>query len=158
AVPGRQRPADHADGHRAFGAGVDLRIADTVDLVRADRCGGGRVPGRRVGRRPRLSHHPVARHAERRRHDGGADRAGRDRHHHGTRHQAAREAAAALAAGVRRADMKRWVWLAAGLILLVSLAGLWTSRLAGRRGSRFSVLITVVTGWLAAWVLWGFVG
>ena len=54
--------------------------------------------------------------------------------------------------------MKRWVWLTAGLIVLVSIAGLWTARLAGRRGSRFSVLITVVTGWLAAWVLWGFVG
>src|SRR5262249_54965575 len=158
AVPGRQRSPDHAHGHRALGAGVDLRVADAVHLVRAHRRRGGRVPRWRVGRRPRLSHPPVNGHTERRRHDGGADRAGRDRHHDGARHQADRKAAAALAAGVPRADVKRWIWLTAGLIILVSLAGLWTSRLAGRRGSRFSVLITVVTGWLAAWVLWGFAG
>jgi hypothetical protein len=54
--------------------------------------------------------------------------------------------------------MKRWVWLIGGLLVLVGLVGLWTARLTGRRGSRFSALITVVSAWLAAWVLWGFVG
>ena len=54
--------------------------------------------------------------------------------------------------------MKRWVWLTAGLLVLAGLAGLGAARLAGRRGSRFSALLTVVSGWLAAWVLWGFAG
>ena len=54
--------------------------------------------------------------------------------------------------------MKRWLWLAAGVLVLTGLAGLATARLVGRRGSRFSVLLTVVSGWLAAWVLWGFAG
>ena len=54
--------------------------------------------------------------------------------------------------------MKRWVWLTAGVLVIAGLAGLATARLVGRRGSRFSVLLTVVSGWLAAWVLWGFAG
>src|SRR5678809_106935 len=157
-VPGRQRPADHADGHRALGAGVDLRLADAVDLLRADRRGGRRVPRRRVGRRPWLSDHPVAGDAQRRRHDGGADRARRDRYRHGARHQADRKAAAPLAAGVPEPDVKRWVWLTAGLLVLLGLVGLGTARLVGRRGSRASALIAVVTAWLAAWILWGFAG
>jgi hypothetical protein len=54
--------------------------------------------------------------------------------------------------------VKRWVWLAAGLLVLAGVAGLGAARLAGRRGSRPSALLTVISGWLAAWVLWGFAG
>ena len=54
--------------------------------------------------------------------------------------------------------MKRWVWLTAGLLVLLGLVGLGTARLVGRRGSRASALIAVVTAWLAAWILWGFAG
>ena len=54
--------------------------------------------------------------------------------------------------------MKRWVWLLAGLVIVVGLVGLGAARLTGRQGSRPSTLIAVVTMWLAAWVLWGFAG
>jgi hypothetical protein len=54
--------------------------------------------------------------------------------------------------------VKRWVWLTAGLLVLLGLIGLGTARLVGRRGSRASALLAVVSGWLAAWVLWGFAG
>ena len=54
--------------------------------------------------------------------------------------------------------MKRWVWLAGGLLVLAGLAGVAAARLTGRRGSRPSAILTVVSGWLAAWVLWGFAG
>jgi hypothetical protein len=54
--------------------------------------------------------------------------------------------------------VKRWVWLAAGLLVLAGVAGLGAARLAGRRGSRPSALLTVISAWLAAWVLWGFAG
>src|SRR5205085_8003590 len=127
-------------------------------LVRAHRRGGGRVPGRRVGRRARLPHHPVARHAQRRRHDGGADLAGPHRHRDGGRHPAARAAAAPLAAGAPRARVKRWIWLSAGVVIAASLLALFGSRLLGRPGSRPATLLSVVTGWLAAWVLWSLAG
>jgi hypothetical protein len=54
--------------------------------------------------------------------------------------------------------VKRWVWLTAGLLVLLGLVGLGSARLVGRRGSRASALIAVVTAWLAAWILWGFAG
>jgi hypothetical protein len=54
--------------------------------------------------------------------------------------------------------VKRWAWLLAGLFVLVGLVGLGAGRLTGRPGSRPSTLISVVTMWLGAWVLWGFAG
>lgn len=54
--------------------------------------------------------------------------------------------------------MKRWAWLAAALIVLGGLLAVGTARLTGRQGSRPATLVTVITMWLAAWVLWGFVG
>jgi hypothetical protein len=54
--------------------------------------------------------------------------------------------------------VKRWVWLAAGLAVAGGLAALGAARVFGRPGSRAATLISVVTGWLAAWVLWGFAG
>jgi TM2 domain-containing membrane protein YozV len=57
-----------------------------------------------------------------------------------------------------RPRVKRWVWAAGGLVVLCSLLALGAARMAGGQGSRPAALISVVTGWLGAWVLWGFVG
>ena len=54
--------------------------------------------------------------------------------------------------------MRRWIWLAGGVVIGGSLLALFASRLFGRQGSRPSALLSVVTGWLAAWVLWSFAG
>lgn len=54
--------------------------------------------------------------------------------------------------------MKRWAWLGAGLLVLLGLVTLGAARMAGRQGSRPATLLSVVTMWLAAWVLWGFAG
>lgn len=54
--------------------------------------------------------------------------------------------------------MKRWAWLLAGLIVMGGLVAIGAARMAGRRGSRPATLVSVVTMWLAAWVLWGFAG
>lgn len=54
--------------------------------------------------------------------------------------------------------MKRWVWLGAGALVLGGLAVVGAARLAGRPGSRASTLVSVITAWLGAWVLWGFAG
>ncbi len=54
--------------------------------------------------------------------------------------------------------VKRWVWAAGGMVVLCSLLALGAARMAGRQGSRPAALISVITGWLGAWVLWGFVG
>jgi hypothetical protein len=54
--------------------------------------------------------------------------------------------------------MRRWVWLAAGLVVLGGLVALGAARMAGRRGSRPTAVLSVVTAWLGAWVIWGFAG
>ena len=54
--------------------------------------------------------------------------------------------------------MRRWIWLAGGVVIAGSLLALFASRLLGRQGSRPATLISVVTGWLGAWVLWSFAG
>jgi hypothetical protein len=54
--------------------------------------------------------------------------------------------------------VKRWAWLLAGLAIVGGLVTLGAARMAGRSGSRPATLISVVTMWLAAWVLWGFGG
>lgn len=54
--------------------------------------------------------------------------------------------------------MKRWVFLALGLILLLGLASVATARFFGRKGARASALLSVVVHWLAAWVLWSLAG
>ena len=54
--------------------------------------------------------------------------------------------------------MKRWIWLAGGVVIAGSLLALVASRAIGRRGSRPAALLSVVTGWLAAWVLWSLAG
>lgn len=65
---------------------------------------------------------------------------------------------AASAAGVPRTIVKRWAWVAAALLVLGGLLAVGAARLTGRRGSRPATLVSVITMWLAAWVLWGFVG
>jgi hypothetical protein len=52
----------------------------------------------------------------------------------------------------------RWAWLLGGLAVLGGLLALGTARMAGRQGTRPAALLSVVTMWLAAWVLWGFAG
>lgn len=54
--------------------------------------------------------------------------------------------------------MKRWAWLAGGLLVVLGLIAAHAARLAGRQGSRPAALVSVVTAWLAAWALWGFAG
>ena len=54
--------------------------------------------------------------------------------------------------------MKRWAWLVAGLAVVGGLVALSAARMAGRQGSRPATLVSVVTMWLAAWVLWGSAG
>jgi hypothetical protein len=54
--------------------------------------------------------------------------------------------------------VKRWAWLAAALVVLGGLLALATARLTGRPESRPATVVSVVTMWLAAWILWGFVG
>ena len=54
--------------------------------------------------------------------------------------------------------MRRWIWLASGVVIAGSLLAIFAGRLIGRPGSRPATLLSVVTGWLAAWVLWSFVG
>lgn len=54
--------------------------------------------------------------------------------------------------------MTRWGMALAGAALALGLAGRALARLLDRPGSRASVLVSVVAGWLAAWVLWSFAG
>jgi hypothetical protein len=54
--------------------------------------------------------------------------------------------------------MTRGAWLLAGLVVVGGLVALGAARVAGRPGSRAAILISVVTMWLGAWVLWGFGG
>jgi hypothetical protein len=54
--------------------------------------------------------------------------------------------------------VKRWVWLVAALLVLAGLLVGGTARLTGRQGSRPATLVSVITMWLAAWVLWSFIG
>jgi hypothetical protein len=54
--------------------------------------------------------------------------------------------------------VRRWIWLAAGVVIAGSLLALFASRLVGRQGSRPATVLSVITGWLAAWVLWSFAG
>jgi len=54
--------------------------------------------------------------------------------------------------------VRRWIWLAGGVVIAGSLLALFAARLLGRKGSRPATLLSVVTGWLAAWVLWSFAG
>ena len=54
--------------------------------------------------------------------------------------------------------MRRWIWLAGGVVIAGSLLALFASRLLGRPGSRSATLLSVVTSWLGAWVLWSFAG
>jgi hypothetical protein len=54
--------------------------------------------------------------------------------------------------------VSRWAWLVAGVAVVAGLVALGAARAAGRQGSRPATLVSVVTMWLAAWVLWAFAG
>jgi hypothetical protein len=52
----------------------------------------------------------------------------------------------------------RWAFALTGAIIVLGGLAIWTARLFGRSGSRLSVLVSVLSGWLAAYVLWSFAG
>ena len=54
--------------------------------------------------------------------------------------------------------MRRWALLAGATVIVSALAAAWLAGALGRSGTRAAVLGSVVTGWLGAWVLWGFAG
>jgi hypothetical protein len=54
--------------------------------------------------------------------------------------------------------VRRWIWLAGGAVIVGSLVALGAARVLGRQGSRPATLLSVMTAWLAAWVLWSFAG
>jgi lipopolysaccharide export LptBFGC system permease protein LptF len=54
--------------------------------------------------------------------------------------------------------VSRWAWVLAGVALVGGVVALGAARVAGRGGSRPAALLSVITAWLGAWVLWGFVG
>jgi hypothetical protein len=54
--------------------------------------------------------------------------------------------------------VRRWIWLAGGAVIAGSLLAVGAARLLGRRGSRPAAVLSVLSGWLGAWVLWSFAG
>lgn len=54
--------------------------------------------------------------------------------------------------------MTRWALALLGALLVLAVGTVALARLFGRSGSRASVLVSVVAHWLAAFVLWSFVG
>jgi hypothetical protein len=54
--------------------------------------------------------------------------------------------------------MTRWTVAMAGVALALGLAWVALARLLDRPGSRGALLVSVVAGWLGAWVLWNFAG
>ena len=54
--------------------------------------------------------------------------------------------------------MTRWALVTLGVLLLLGIATIALARLLGKSESRGSVVVTVVSRWLAAYVLWSFAG
>ena len=54
--------------------------------------------------------------------------------------------------------MTRWAFTLTALLLTGGVAAVWWARLRGKSGSRGSVLVSVLSGWLAAYVLWSLAG
>jgi hypothetical protein len=54
--------------------------------------------------------------------------------------------------------VKRWGLAAVAVFILVGVAGLSALRALGFSGGRGSSLVSIVSQWLAAYVLWSFVG
>lgn len=54
--------------------------------------------------------------------------------------------------------MTRFAFTFTVLLLAGGVAAVWWARLRGKSGSRGSVLVSVLSGWLAAYVLWSVAG
>jgi hypothetical protein len=52
----------------------------------------------------------------------------------------------------------RWAFALTGAIIVLGCLAIWTARFFGRSGSRLSVLVSVLSGWVSAYVLWSFAG
>lgn len=54
--------------------------------------------------------------------------------------------------------MRRWIVTATAVLVLVGVAAVSAARTLGWRGSRLSVLVSVLSQWLTAWLVWGLAG
>ena len=54
--------------------------------------------------------------------------------------------------------MTRWAFLIIATLVAAGVVGVTVARALGRSGSPASLLLSVVSYWLAAWVLWSFAG
>ena len=54
--------------------------------------------------------------------------------------------------------MTRWALTLTVLLIAGGVATVWWARVRGKSGSRASVLVSVLSGWLAAYVLWSLAG
>ena len=54
--------------------------------------------------------------------------------------------------------MTRWAFILTVVLIAGGAAAVWWARARGKSGSRASVLVSVLSGWLAAYVLWSVAG
>ena len=54
--------------------------------------------------------------------------------------------------------MIRWALIIVGVLVAAGVVGATIARVLGRPGAPASLLLSVVSYWLAAWVLWSFAG
>jgi hypothetical protein len=54
--------------------------------------------------------------------------------------------------------MTRWAVTFAVVLVVGSATVVWFARRLGKSGSRASILLSVVAGWIAAWALWTMAG
>ena len=54
--------------------------------------------------------------------------------------------------------MTRWLFALTLLVLALGAVAVSIARALGRSGGRVSVLLSIMAGWIAAYVLWGFAG
>lgn len=54
--------------------------------------------------------------------------------------------------------MTRWAFILTVVLIAGGAGAVWWARARGKSGSRASVLVSVLSGWLAAYVLWSLAG
>lgn len=54
--------------------------------------------------------------------------------------------------------MTRWAFTVTAVLIAAGAVAVWWARVFGKSGSRLSVLVSVLSGWLAAYVLWSLAG
>jgi hypothetical protein len=52
----------------------------------------------------------------------------------------------------------RWAFIVTAVLIAGGVGAVWWARARGKSGSRASVLVSVLSGWLAAYVLWSLAG